>query len=233
VIAYLDQLGVDRLDAFVATHGDADHIGAVGRRDPNVLLAHPAAVVYDPGYPKTTQTYRIFLETVQATDAEYRTAEDFNPGDLLPLDPAVSIQFLYPYEVNPRGEPNDEGIVLRVAYGNVSILLPGDASTTVERDLLRRPVPLASTLLKVGHHGSRGSTSAEWLTVVSPQLGILSLGENNYGHPHPETLARLEAAGVPSYRTDEHGTLVFSTDGETWTLRRADTNATLAQGVGP
>lgn len=219
VIAYLRAANVTRLDVFVASHGDADHIGGVGTLSNNVLDAYPPRDVYEPGFPKTTATYRTFLEAVDRSGAGYHTAQDFRPGDTLPLDPSVTITFLHPYQVDETGDPNDQGIILRLAYGNVSILLPGDASTRVERDLLTRGLPLGSTLLKVGHHGSRGSSGADFLAAVSPDVAVVSVSANNtYGHPHPEALARLEAAGIPLYRTDRNGSVVFRTDGESWDL---------------
>jgi competence protein ComEC len=102
-------------------------------------------------------------------------------------------------------------------YGRRSLLLPGDAEKQVEREILSENSPEAmhSDVLKIGHHGSKNSTTAEFLAAVQPHFGIISAGEDNpYGHPSPELLERLENAGVRVLRTDRDGAVHVLTDGE-------------------
>ena len=106
-------------------------------------------------------------------------------------------------------------VVLRLVWNEVSFLLTGDADEAAEEDMMYGGVlrSLDCTVLKVGHHGSRYSTSPEFLSAVDPQVAVISVGTGNtFGHPSDETLARLNCVEV--YRTDECGTVTFSTDGE-------------------
>jgi competence protein ComEC len=113
---------------------------------------------------------------------------------------------------------NEHGVVLRVSYGAVRLLFQADAGLPVEARLAGRVGPVE--LLKVGHHGSRSATSDAWLDELAPHEAVISVGRHNrYGHPTPEVLARLAAHGVTLLRTDERGTITFSTDGHGARLR--------------
>ena len=106
---------------------------------------------------------------------------------------------------------NDNSVVARLTYGQVSFLLPGDAGVGVEQRLVAEGVPLQSTVLKVAHHGSCGSTGQVFLEAVRPQVVVVSVGaDNDFGHPCAGVLERL--AGIPTYRTDERGTIEVITD---------------------
>jgi competence protein ComEC len=105
--------------------------------------------------------------------------------------------------------------VLHIAYGATSVLLEGDAEAPIEREMLAEP-QLQSTLLKVGHHGSISSTQPEFLARVAPKCAVISCGlRNRYGHPRPEVLAELQAAGVHTDSTDIDGAVCFRLDGKT------------------
>ena len=109
---------------------------------------------------------------------------------------------------------NNDSMVLRVAYGQTSVLLEGDAEAEVEHAMLAEP-NLASTLLKVGHHGSVNATDAEFLAKVAPQWAVISCGlHNRFGHPRPETLAKLQQARVRTFSTDINGATCFRLDGK-------------------
>jgi competence protein ComEC len=111
----------------------------------------------------------------------------------------------------------DNGIVLRLSDGKISFLLTSDITSDSELDLLTRRADLRSTVLKVGHHGSEGSSSAAFLSVVNPQLAVISVGKDNtFGHPAPATMQRLTDRVGPNkiYRTDKNGTVEFITNGE-------------------
>jgi competence protein ComEC len=117
--------------------------------------------------------------------------------------------------------PNDEAVVLRIDYGVASFLLASDATAELERSLVASGAPLAVTVLKVAHHGSRGSSTPEFLGRVRPALAVVSVGRRNaYGHPSPEALVRLDAAGATTLRTDRDGAVVFETDGRALTVTR-------------
>ena len=116
-------------------------------------------------------------------------------------------------------DTNDTSIVGRFDYGTFSVLLTGDASIEVERQLIEQRAPLRSTVLKNGHHGSRTATSQEFLDAVHPDAAILSVGKDNrYGHPHREVVNRLDSGGMKTYRTDERGDIVIDSDGQGYTV---------------
>jgi len=116
----------------------------------------------------------------------------------------------------PGPDPtNNDSLVMRVAYGATSVMLEGDAEAPIEQAMLAEP-GLASTLLKVGHHGSITSTRPEFLARVAPQWAVISCGlRNRYGHPRTEVLQALEAAGVRTFSTDINGASCFRLDGKT------------------
>ncbi|MCP1663271.1 beta-lactamase superfamily II metal-dependent hydrolase [Methanocalculus sp. AMF5] len=138
-------------------------------------------------------------------------------GQTIDFDPAVSIQILNP---GPQltGDLNEDSVVLKIEYGQVAFLLVGDAGISTENIMMAR-YDLDSEILKVGHHGSRYSSGASFLTAVSPEVSIIMVGEGNrYGHPTDEVLDRLRAIGSRVYRTDHHGTIVIATDGVKYTV---------------
>jgi competence protein ComEC len=108
---------------------------------------------------------------------------------------------------------NEDSVVLLVRYGDFEALFTGDAGLAAEAML--RGKARSVDLLKVGHHGSRGSTGEELLDSLRPLASIISVGRNDYGHPAPETLARLDSRGIPVLRTDRDGTVSVTTDGTT------------------
>lgn len=115
---------------------------------------------------------------------------------------------------------NDGTLVLRLDFGHAVCLLASDAGRARERDLLAAGVPLSATVLKVAHHGSRQSTSEDFLAAVAPAVAVVSAGARNpYGHPHPDTLDRLRRAGAHTYRTDRDGAIILETDGRTLDVR--------------
>ena len=118
---------------------------------------------------------------------------------------------------------NEDSLVLLVEYGEFQALFAGDAGFPAESAMARalRRVDL----LKVGHHGSRGSTGDAWLRALAPPAAVISLGRNDYGHPAPATLDRLRAHGVAVHRTDREGTVTVLTDGHRMTIRSTDGTA--------
>jgi competence protein ComEC len=129
-------------------------------------------------------------------------------------------------ESGPEGRAaapkNDDSLVIRLQYGDKTILLPGDAERQTEHEILseNREDALRSDVLKIGHHGGKNSTTEEFLAAVRPQIGIISVGEANpYGHPSPELLKRLEAADVRILRTDREGAVHVLTDGRKIEIR--------------
>jgi len=146
-------------------------------------------------------------------------------GMVLDLGGGVLAEVLHPPASRAPGRREDDNngsIVLRVHLGSVSFLLTGDVEREAEGELLRQGVPLASTVLKVAHHGSAKGSTEPFLQAVHPQLAVVSVGAGNwFGHPSAEVLARLEGLGVPVLRTDLRGTVEVITDGQNLWVRTA------------
>jgi competence protein ComEC len=206
VLPFLRRAGVGRLAAVVATHGDADHLGGL----PAVIDALDPELVLEPGEPLGRPLYLEFLAAVEASNARWHAAR---AGDRIELD-GVTLEVLSPdslWLATPL-DVNDHGVVLRATFGAVRVLFQGDAGLPVEARLAGTVGPVE--LLKVGHHGSRTATGEAWLDELTPRAAVISVGRaNRYGHPAPEVVARLARRGIAVLRTDQHGTITFSTDG--------------------
>jgi competence protein ComEC len=210
VVSYLRSVGISHLNGVIATHPDADHIGGLI----DVLQSMPVDKVYDLGLAKSTTTYETLLRIIMDKNISYATPR---AGDTINLDPDTTVLVLNPsLPLFPMAtDANDNSIVIKITYHHVSYLLTGDAESAAEA----RMVSLFNSsayVLKVGHHGSKYSSSATFLKAVKPHIAVISVGANNrFGHPAPETLARLAAVGATVYRTDLQGTVVVTTNGQT------------------
>src|SRR5215207_7343690 len=204
-VADLQRLGVTQLDAVVISHADEDHAGGLI----DVINSMPVSTVYDSGYPHTTQTYSDLLDAVERSGARY---VETRTGQTIDLDPEVSMDLIYPDELGEG--TNESSLALRLDYGRFAARFVGDLGFEEEEDLLASGRLSPVTLLEVGHHGSATSSSSEFLSALSPEIGVIQVGEDNpYGHPTEEALSRLAAADVEIYRTDRQGEITVSTDG--------------------
>ena len=141
-------------------------------------------------------------------------------GTPIPFDPALKVEVLGPDDrfVQDETDTNNASVVIQLTFGQVSFLFTGDAERPEEEAIVSGG-DVRSTILKVGHHGSRSSTDDAWLQAVRPQIGVISAGKDNrYGHPHQEVLDALNRFGVKIYRTDQSGTVTITTDGATFTV---------------
>ncbi len=211
IIPKLQEWGAERLDVMVATHPDADHIGGL----PYVLENFDVGSVALTGQVHTTQVYERFLTDIRDFQV---SAIPVRTGTAIPFDSAVSVEVLGPDDsfVQVQGDNNNASIVIKLTYGQAGFMFTGDAEGEEEAAILAGGADLRSTVLKVGHHGSRSSTGEAFLSAVDPQIGVISAGDGNrYGHPHQEILDRLNQHGVTIYRTDLSGTITLTTDGAT------------------
>ncbi|WP_436927665.1 lamin tail domain-containing protein [Halosimplex amylolyticum] len=213
VLQYLDQHDIDRIDHFVTTHADADHIGGnAAIIDYFETEADGIGAVYDPGIAASTQTYEEYLDAVEAHNVTlYETRE----GDPLPFE-GVEVEVLGPPEPYLENrDRNENSIVLQLSYGNTSFLFTGDAEDDQEAYLVDTyGTALQSTILKAGHHGSASSTSGAILDAVDPKAVVISSAyDSQYGHPHEEVLQRLAARSIPAYWTATHGNTVLASNG--------------------
>ncbi len=198
--------GIRHLDVVALSHAHSDHMGGL----PAILRNfHPTELWVGNNPP--VEPYEALLREAQDAGIAIR---ELHSGDMPALG-ATAIHVLAPMrDYVPGPEPmNNDSLVLRVQYGVTSVLLEGDAEAPIEHAMLTEP-DLKSTLLKVGHHGSTSSTTADFLTRVAPEWAVISCGQHNhYGHPRAEVLSDLQAAKVRTYATDIQGARCFALDG--------------------
>jgi competence protein ComEC len=200
--------GIRHLDAVALTHAHSDHMGGL----PAVLRNFHPGQLWVGNNPRFG-AYNSLLD--EAASLHVRVVS-LRAGDAFSFGPA-HVTVLAPFrDYQPGPEPtNNDSLVMRVAYGATSVMLEGDAEAPIEQAMLGEQ-GLASTLLKVGHHGSITSTRPEFLARVAPQWAVISCGlRNRYGHPRMEVLQALEAAGVRTFSTDINGASCFRLDGKT------------------
>ena len=202
VAGRLRALGVDKVDLLVFSHPQRDHLGGAAA----VLERFGVESVVDPGLAVESRDYDEALVRARERDVPVviaRQGMSFSAGPL-------RIEVLWPASAgSPADDPNDLSVVLLVSYGAVDVLLTGDAESPV---LGRLDLPDVD-VLKVSHHGSDDDGLSALLGRIEPAIAIISAGrENRFGHPHPETLAALEASGATVYRTDLHRDVTVESD---------------------
>jgi competence protein ComEC len=198
-----------RIDLVVLTHPQSDHLGGL----PAALRGYSVGGVLANPFETNTASYDVWLEALERASVPVVAAAR---GQRVELGEGVAVTILHPppsLEMEPGADLNDASVVAMVTMGSVSILLTGDIGETAESALLRSGWDLSATVLKVPHHGSRFSSTEPFLVRVRPMLNVISVGHTNpFGHPAPETLQRLEDGLV--LRTDRHGDVKITTDGE-------------------
>jgi competence protein ComEC len=206
--------GVRRLEVLALTHGDPDHAGGAAAilRDfaPRALWEGIPVARHAPVADLLAQARRRGIPVVPQRSGATLTTD------------SVTIRVLHPPAPDWERQRvrNDDSLVLEIRYGEVSILLTGDVSREVERAIVPMLSQARIRILKVAHHGSRTSTSQELLDAFQPQMAVISCGRGNpFGHPAPEVVRRLAAAGVATYRTDRDGQITVVTDGKATRVR--------------
>lgn len=211
VVQYLKQYAVVKLDYVIGTHPHEDHIGGLDQ----VIKIFPVGKVYLPRVTNNTASYRDLLLAIKNKGLKVTEAR---AGVSLPLGDGVQALFINPVKKN-YDDLNDWSAVLRLTYGQTSFLFTGDAGSAAEEGILASRQPLRADVLKVAHHGSRTATGTAFLKAVAPAYAVISAGKgNDYGHPHAQTLQRLQQAGVKVYRTDRDGTITAVSDGKEVTM---------------
>jgi competence protein ComEC len=203
------------LDLVVLTHLHQDHLQGLTE----VLERYRVAVWVQPPKESTPPASEKTLEALQRRAGRARILEAV-AGQEVHLGDGAVLRFLHPGErllAGTRSDIDNNSLVMRLDYGEVSFLLAADIYAEAEQALLARKAPLSATVLKVGHHGSGSASSVEFLNTVAPAVAVISAGrENRFGHPHPETLARLQSRVGPGLAllTSERGDIHLSTDGK-------------------
>lgn len=206
------------IDLLILTHPHADHLDGLLE----VLKRYEVDIVMESGIPHSIPEYQEWRELLEKKRVRVIAARE---GQNIDMGRGVTLDILAPFEnfvAASSPGAHDAMVVSRLKHGNNSILLMGDAERSIEYRLLWGvPGALDSDMLKIGHHGSKTSTSEEFLQAVSPDLAVIQVGrKNRYGHPAQEVLDRLAAAGVRVLRNDRDRDITFVSDGGRWQRQR-------------
>lgn len=202
---YLKKQGVEQLDYLVLTHTDSDHIGGADV----IISKFDIGQIFMSDFKKDNKTYRELMESMQYKHMTYTTPE---VGAEFALGNATFTI------IAPNGDyddPNNSSIALILDYGENSFLFSGDCEEEAEQDILDNGMNLDVDVYQVGHHGSRSSSSEDFLDAMSPEYAVISCAEkNSYGHPHARTLNNLRERKIKVFRTDEQGSIIAFSDGK-------------------
>lgn len=206
---YITKQGIVSLKSVVCTHPDADHIGGMASVIENLPIE--STVVWSPSEKKDTKTYDNLVNEI---DRNNYKMEEPEIGKVYSLGEA-SFMFLAPTEKHK--ESNSNSLVLKLWYGDISFLLTGDCDEEEEQEIENGPYidEVNVDVLKVGHHGSKTSSSKNFLQITSPTYAVVSCGEDNtYGHPSASALLNIRQQNCELFRTDVQGTIIATTDGK-------------------
>ncbi len=209
IYTYLKNLNIDYLDYIVASHADDDHIGGLSAPLAKMKVGNVLA-------PETEADTRSYESLKNKTAEQGLTITHPKPGESLAFG-SSKIEFYGPI-TESESDRNNGSIVMKIIYGETSFLFTGDAEREEEQEILNAGYDLSATVLKVGHHGSKNSTTYPFLRAIMPKYAVISVGENSYGHPTEDTLSRLRDAGAKVYRTDMQGDIIAASDGKTVTI---------------
>lgn len=213
VCRYLTRRGVSKIDYMINTHPDSDHVGGLS----GVLKEFSVERYFMPLIPQEAEPPDFaYISTMDALAQKGMAVERLKGGDSLNLE-ELSIQVLAPLTV--RKGTNDNSIVLLLEFGQTRFLLMGDAEEGEESDLLASGMDLKADVLKVGHHGSKTSSTLAFLNAVRPQYAAVSVADSTHGLPNRDIVKRLNRFCGTVSRTDVNGTLLYSSDGTSVTYQ--------------
>lgn len=206
VVQYLKDQQVDTIDYMISSHYDEDHLGGLVKCLDNFEVEH----ILGSDYVHTSELFNTFMNTAtaHAIIVEYPAVGDtyeFGTGSFTVMAPDGISQ-----------NSNDNSVVVRLVNGNNSFMFMGDAEETSEQDMISTGMNLDCDVLSLGHHGSASSTTWDLLEASTPSWAVISCGQgNSYGHPAAETMGKLKDMDIPVFRTDDQGTIIALSDGDT------------------
>lgn len=213
LVSFFKSLGITNFKYIVGTHPHEDHIGGLD----DVIDNFNVDTIYIPDAITTTATFEDLLDAIDKKNITYTVPEidsTFSLGQSL---------FKVIYTGNDTSDLNNTSIVLKMTFGNNSFLFTGDATGVTEKKILNKDIE--ADVLKVGHHGSKYSSTDVFLKKVNPEYTIISVGKNNkYGHPASSTISKLNNLNIKSYRTDNDGTILVSSDGNDISVSKLKTD---------
>lgn len=211
LVSWLQEQGVTDIAAVIATHPHEDHIGGMDA----VLEAIPVESLYMPEVKESlTPTTRCYEQMLDAAEAQQVQAVKGQSGVTVYEEDGVKLELVGPEPQKEYDDLNEYSLVAKLTVGEKSFLFTGDSSEQAEADMIEAGEDLKADVLKIGHHGSSTATTEAFLQAVNPQVAVISCGkDNSYGHPHEETMQRLQEKAMTIYRTDEDGTILATCDG--------------------
>lgn len=208
VTEYLEREKIEKLDLVVVSHPHRDHIGQMNKVIEKFDIDKFIAAKIPENIIPTSTTYEKMLKALNKKNIKIKYVkggDKFEIGDL-------KIEILGP--IKSHDKLNSNSVVMKVKYKDVSFLFTGDAEINEEKDILNSNANLKSTVLKVGHHGSKTSSSYKFISKVEPQYAVISVGPDKSDLPKKIILERIGKICNKIYRTDEKGTIIFKTDGK-------------------
>ncbi len=203
---YLKSIGITKIDYAIATHPHEDHIGSMD----DVIKAFDIGTFYAPKATTTTKTFENMVKSLKAKNLKMTVPK---VGEEITIGKAT-LTFLAPNSEKYE-DLNDYSIVVKLKYGNNSFIFMGDAQDISEGEMMKKQLDIQADILKVGHHGSHSSTTQPFLDKVNPKYAVISCEKgNDYGHPHKESLTKLNAKNINIFRTDLNGTIIATSDGK-------------------
>lgn len=213
LVQYFKEQNMTKFDYLIATHPHEDHIGGMD----DIIKNFDIEKIYMPNVTTTTKT---FLDVLNAMEEKNMTFDVPNIGQNFALGHTL---FQVMYTESDKKNLNNSSIILKANFKNTSYLFTGDATSEVEKKILSKDIK--ATVLKVGHHGSKYSTTTEFLNKVNPKYAIISVGKNNsYNHPNQITIDKLTKKNIEIHRTDQEGSIFLKSDGKTINITSKQTN---------